>query len=59
MTAVLSAASWSPQNRKFFRLRTRGLNAFSTALSKLFDNYAYPNFNFIQTFPANNFKTAV
>jgi hypothetical protein len=33
--------------------------AFSARLSKLLDNGAYPNFNIIQTFPANGFKTSV
>jgi hypothetical protein len=59
MTAVFSAASWLPQKRKFFRDKAMGRIIFSPRLSKRFDNLGYPNFNIIQTFLTNNFKTAV
>lgn len=38
MIAVFSAASWLPQKRKFFLDKVSGLIAFSTPLSKSFDN---------------------
>ncbi|KDS10594.1 hypothetical protein M089_4928 [Bacteroides ovatus str. 3725 D9 iii] len=47
--AVFCAASWFPQNKKFFLDKAIGRIAFSAILSELLDNLVYPNFLVILT----------